>query len=223
MTWSSDWSTPVSAPATSARTASAWIPDELAMRPAAQSSVPVSPEAERAAQETRAAMERQAELDESFDRGFEEGRRAALESESKRVDDALSSLAQVASRISAGQSAWLQDARENICALAVGVARHVIGRELRGDAHAIVDLARRALLQFPVDEPVRVFIHPQDLSVITAASASDGIHIAPGRQVEWEADEKVTPGGCVVEGRLRVVDGRIDHALERIYQKLIDD
>jgi flagellar biosynthesis/type III secretory pathway protein FliH len=70
-----------------------------------------------------------------------------------------------------------------------------------------------------------VRLNPGDLSLLTAATSpgGDAIHVAPGREVEWSADPGIEPGSCVVEGKLRVIDGRIDHALERIYQKLIDD
>jgi flagellar assembly protein FliH len=68
-------------------------------------------------------------------------------------------------------------------------------------------------------------VNPHDLSSISTAAKPDGsgIRIAPGRNVEWIADADLACGGCVVEGRQRVVDGRVDHALERIYRKLTDE
>jgi flagellar assembly protein FliH len=222
MTWSPDWAGPAQPAAPTSSAPQQWVPVELDLLPA---SVADGRSAEHIREDAEAAawQQRQAELDEAFDRGFEEGRQHALNAERKRVDVAVASLMEAAEEVRTAQGMWVQDARENICALAVGVARHIIGRELRGDAHAIVDLARQALLKFPVDEPVSVFFNPEDLSLISAASAADGTRIAPGREVEWTADATLSPGGCIVEGRLRLVDGRIDHALERIYQKLIDD
>jgi flagellar biosynthesis/type III secretory pathway protein FliH len=41
--------------------------------------------------------------------------------------------------------------------------------------------------------------------------------------VRWLADARIQPGGCVVEGRERIVDGRVDTALERLYRKLSDN
>jgi flagellar biosynthesis/type III secretory pathway protein FliH len=34
------------------------------------------------------------------------------------------------------------------------------------------------------------------------------------------ADSRIQPGGCVVEGRERIIDGRVDTALERLYRQL---
>src|SRR5690606_7696443 len=112
-------------------------------------------------------------------------------------------------------------ARENLIALATGIAKHVIGRELKTDARAIADLVRRALAHFPLREPVRIRLNPADLTAIS--TATDGaVRIATGRSVEWHADPELATGDCVVEAARRVVDGRVDRALERIYTKLID-
>jgi flagellar assembly protein FliH len=34
------------------------------------------------------------------------------------------------------------------------------------------------------------------------------------------ADARIVRGGCVVEGRERIIDGRVDLALEQIFRKL---
>jgi flagellar biosynthesis/type III secretory pathway protein FliH len=43
---------------------------------------------------------------------------------------------------------------------------------------------------------------------------------AEQRPAHWIADAQVKSGGCVVEGRDRIVDGRVDTALERVYRRL---
>jgi flagellar assembly protein FliH len=225
MTWSSDWTLPASPADPVGAAPVAWSLDEM---PAGKGATAIDPavrrETERAAAERRAASERQAELEEAYQRGFDEAYAEAVAKETERVSRALAALESALNTVKAGERAWLENARENICALAVAVARHVIGRELKGEAHIVAELARRALAHFPVDERLRVRVHPQDLSVLTLASTEEGgnIPVAPGRDLEWIADAEVLPGGCVVEGRQRVVDGRVDHVLERIYTKLAD-
>lgn len=232
MTWSSDWlRADPSAPGARGAPA-AWSLTDL--EPVPQAPEPgVSPApspardaaADRAAAEDRARAARQAELEEAWNRGFDAGIAEARELESGRVTAALDALEAAVAELRSGQSAWVDNAREHIVALAVSVARHVIGRELKGDPHVIADLTRRALAHFPLNEPVRVRVNPEDLSVLSSAVSPDGgnIHVAPGREVQWVADARIDCGGCVVEGRRRVVDGRVDHALERIFQRLADD
>lgn len=206
----------------SVETARAWAPSELSPPEAVQTTdTPVAPPSLDPA-------ERRRELEEAYTDGYQEGHRAGVDDgrrmEAERLRTAHELLESVVTEIRSAEQRWTAAARENIAALAAAIAIHVVGRELRGDAQAIADLVRRALTEFPLDEPVRVRLHPHDLSTITVASTSGGtsIAIAPGRALRWAADPAIRPGGCLVEGRERIVDGRVDRALERIYRALVD-
>ena len=230
MTWSSDWLQSCAAEAAPLAPAPSltWPLEELAGGVRVEETAAGRAHAHAAAQVARAQEEaalRQAELEEAYNRGFDDGYAEAHSRELERVAAALATLAAASAEIHASQAIWTENAREHIVALAIAVARHVIARELRGDPHVIADLARRALTHFPANEPVQVRVHPEDLSILTAAVSADGgnIRVAPGRDLQWVADPSIEPGGCIVEGRRRVVDGRVDHALERIFQKLNDD
>jgi flagellar biosynthesis/type III secretory pathway protein FliH len=83
----------------------------------------------------------------------------------------------------------------------------------------IAGLVRRALTEFPVDQSVRIRVNPVDLSILSAASGDAG-KITGSREASWMADPRVTRGGCLVEGRERIVDGRVDTALERAYRRM---
>lgn len=177
-------------------------------------------EAELRRQEEADARRR--ELEEARRQGYEEGRLAGEEAEAARLRNAVSLAERALDEIREGEMRWTGSIEENICALAVAVARQVIGRELKGDVETVVDLVRRALQEFPVDQPVRIRVNPTDLSAIEAASGSTspGFTAVRERDVRWLADVRVTPGGCVVEGRERIVDGRVDNSLERLYRRL---
>jgi flagellar biosynthesis/type III secretory pathway protein FliH len=40
------------------------------------------------------------------------------------------------------------------------------------------------------------------------------------RELRWTPDARVARGGVLAEGRERIVDGRVDSALERMYRAL---
>lgn len=223
MTWSSDW-LGTAQPVQGEPLANEWVPATLGQGAGTKAAVESDVELERRADVRRVARERQAELEEAYQRGLEDGAAEVLQRDASMVRAALDAAESAAAQILAAERGWVQTAQENVVALAVAVARHVIGRELKGDPHVVADLVRKALANFPTEEGVRVRVHPEDLSVLTLATSEDGtrIPVAPGRDVTWVADTELQPGGCIVEGRNRVVDGRVDHALERIYLKLAD-
>lgn len=128
-------------------------------------------------------------------------------------------------RIREAQKQWADAVEANLLAVSTAIARQIIERELQGDPENFAELVRSALAKFPVDEAVKVRVNPRDLSAISMIGDGGGlaIPIEGTREVQWIADQGILAGGCVVEGPERVVDGRVDVALERIYKALIDD
>lgn len=221
MKWSPEWIEAAAPAAAEIIEPRSWTPAEIERRRTTAASAYVS-DAERAEQE--AGLARHAELEEAFNRGFEEGHAEAVRQEAERVQLVVQSLEQAVAEVRAAAGMWTENAKEHVCALAIAVAQHVITREVKSELHVVTDLTRRALAEFPADEPVRVRMNPEDLSALTALAAdpAGGVLIASGRNVQWQADESIKRGGCVVEGRGRVVDGRVDHALERIWGRLTE-
>jgi|GEM_PF-481852 len=194
--------------------------------------------------EELAALEHARELEKEYERGLAEGRKVGYEEgrregyevgirdgvvegqqeASKRLSSLIAALEEALFEVRIAEEGRLSQIESNLAALAVAVARQIIGRELRGDAEAIADRVRHALVEFPIDQPLRIRLAPQDLSTIASLSQPGGeaIAIAPGRDLRWIADPNLEPGSCIVEGTERVVDGRIDKALERIYRRLTD-
>lgn len=160
--------------------------------------------------------------EEGYLEGFADGRAAGASEEEARLRDAVRAAEQALAALRAGEAKWAGALEENICALAVAVARHVIAREVRSDPLTIAEIVRRALAEFPVDQPIRIRVHPLDLAALSTATSADGapIPITHGRDAAWVADAQIAPGGCLVEGRDRIIDGRVDAALERLYRRL---
>ena len=201
-----------------------WAPDDIANQawPAGTSTPQpesVSDQAERA----RAEIEQR--VNDAHAAGYEAGRLDGELAEGARLRNAISAAEQALDTIRDSEVKWQECVTENISALAVTIARHIVGRELHSDAAAVADLVKRALAEFPIDQPMRVRISPQDLSLLSQPTAAGGepASIAPNRDVRWLADSRIEPGGCVVEGRERIVDGRVDTALERLYRKLTNN
>jgi flagellar assembly protein FliH len=153
-----------------------------------------------------------------FDAGYAQGEAAAA----ARLRNAVSAAEAAVDTIRANEAEWQQAVTANVSALAVAVAHQILGRAVEADPEIVADLVKRALAEFPIDQAVRVRVNPQDLSLLSLPSpdGGDAVAIAPHRDVRWMADARVAPGGCMVEGRDRIIDGRVDTALERVYRQL---
>jgi len=199
----------------SAQPANAWSLDELAAPAAATD--PIAP----ISAAPLSGVERAHLIDEGYARGLADGEKRAVAAGQTRLNDALALLAKINAEMQ--ETAALAPAllEENVAALAVIVARQIVAREVSLDRQLVSDLVRRALTEFPVDHSVRIRVNPIDLSLMTMGDASQGIApITSSRDVSWLADPRVARGGCLVEGRDRIIDGRVDSALERAYHRM---
>jgi len=167
-----------------------------------------------------AEQQRERELSDAYTLGFEEGRHEGEEAEHARLKHTLRAAEDALNVIRVNEERWSGSIEENITALAVAVARHVIDRELASDPTIVSKLVRRALTEFPVDQPVRIRINPNDLALIEAHGGLDHADTGPRNELHWIPDHRISTGGCVVEGRERIVDGRTDTALERVYRRI---
>jgi flagellar biosynthesis/type III secretory pathway protein FliH len=160
------------------------------------------------------------ELDEAYERGLLEG---AEDGEGRATAELASAVTAAHAALVAAEEvhgSLTATLHEDLLALSCAIAREIVGRELRDDPAAFADLVRQALAAFPLDQPLRIRVHPGDLSRISAVSGGEVIPIARGREVRWVADAAMVPGGCVVDGPNRVLDGRVDQALQRVFWEL---
>jgi flagellar biosynthesis/type III secretory pathway protein FliH len=203
---------------------SRWAPDDMATLAWGGEPPPVESESQ-ADQEERERADIERRIDDARNAGYDAGHLDGELAATVRLKTIVTAMETALDTIRASEAKWQENVTENIAALAVTVARHIVGRELNSDSATVADLVKRALAEFPIDQPMRVRINPHDLSLLSipGPTGGDPVSIAPNRDVRWLADTRIQPGGCVVEGRERIVDGRVDTALERLYRKLSDN
>ena len=202
---------------------SAWAPADMATL--AWTGVPVDQPESKLDIAERERLEMEQRIEQARAEGYAAGREDGEFAEATRLRTAVTAMETALDTIRESEAKWQECVKENIAALAVTVARHIVGRELNSDTATFADLVKRALAEFPIDQPMRIRVNPQDLSLLSLPTSGGGepISIAPNRDVRWLADLRILPGGCVVEGRERIVDGRVDTALERVYRRLSDN
>jgi flagellar assembly protein FliH len=182
-----------------------------------------SEEALRESAAAAAAAARQAEIDAAFARGMLQGREQGEQAERTRLRGAVTAAESALDDVRAGEARWLANIEENISAIAIAVAQQIVTREVTTSSEIVIEIATRAVQEFGLDQALIIKMNPGDLESIQSAErlASGEMNDATkGREVRWAGDARIEPGGCVVEGRERIVDGRVDTGLERLYRRL---
>lgn len=179
--------------------------------------------AQRDAELAAAAEARQAEIDAAYLRGLNEGRAQGEQGERARLRGAMMAAESALDDVRAGEARWLANLEENIAALAVAVAQQVVSREVSSTNDVVLGIVTRAVQEFGLDQPLSIRVNPGDLESLQSAERGEDdamTSVTKGRDVRWLHDARIEPGGCVVEGRERIVDGRVDTGLERLYRRL---
>ena len=166
--------------------------------------------------------QRARELEEVYEQGFSEGLSAGRRQTMKELQPNLQASVNVVAEVEDFKTALLEQMEENLTALALAVARQLMEREVRTEPEVVANLVRKALSHFPLDQKLRIRLHPADLSGISREQSGGQAPVAGGREVRWIPDEAIARGGCMVEGPERIVDGRVEAALERIYRTVND-
>ena len=192
------------------------MPDIFAMpvEPAHRDTVEVSNEA--TFDGSQFAIDRaQLEAD-AYARGRADGEATANLLAETMIASSVQALADAVESVRGHEARWTSNAEENIAALAIVVARHLVQREVEIDPEIVRGLVLRALSQFPMDQVVTVRLNPDDVASCGSTLKPD----AAGRMrdVRWISDAHIQRGGCLVEGRERIIDGRVDTSLERAYR-----
>ncbi len=218
--------------ATHAASANAWIPAPVGAvaprtQPVFESDVTdrtaSRDAAARDAATAAAALERQDQIDAAYLRGLNEGREQGEQAERARLRGAMMATDSALDDLRAGEARWLANLEENIAAIAVGVAQQIVTREVLTSNTIVLDIVHRAVQEFGLDHALSIRVNPGDLESLQSAertSGEDMVGITRGREVRWVSDARIEPGGCVVEGRERIVDGRVDTGLERLYRRM---
>ncbi|MFO7260930.1 MAG: FliH/SctL family protein [bacterium] len=156
--------------------------------------------------------------------GHQAGRDEGARAEAARLESAVRAVEEAARAVRSAEAERLAAIEDDLLVLALAAARQIVGKAVELEPEIVADVVRRAIAHFPGEQPLVIRVNPEDLSALTTTTAADGgpIAIAPGRDVRWMADPQIARGGCIVEGKDRIVDGRVDLALERAYWMLRD-
>lgn len=157
--------------------------------------------------------------------GYEAGYAAGYQEAQAAVQEQMAAqvqrLAALAGHATAEVRAALREAEDQLVRLALTIAERIILREVRLDRSIVLALASRALEELDAGVTARVRVHPDDIPVLEPWEA----HLnGDGRaaRIELVPDQRVAPGGCIVEAGSAVVDAQLQTLLHEAAAVLSD-
>ncbi|MFQ5660102.1 MAG: flagellar assembly protein FliH [Gammaproteobacteria bacterium] len=163
------------------------------------------------------ALQKQA-YDEGFMLGRKEGREKGYAAGYNEGREKIRLLDQLVSQLAEPLRDLDDEVEQNIVALTIQIARHLIRRELKTDPGEVVAVVREALSTLPVAaRNPRIYLHPEDAELVrNALSLGD-------EDNSWRIEEDIlmVRGDCRIETDSSHIDASIDARLSAICAQLL--
>jgi flagellar assembly protein FliH len=150
--------------------------------------------------------------------GLEKGRQSVLP-----VIDALGSLIEDLTLI---REKTLQQLESEIVALATGVARKIVGRELAVRPELVATVVRQALNQLESAGSICIKLNPDDIALLNELKADLFAGGSEPAAIAFKGDPSIERGGCVIETDAGDIDARLEtqfQAIEDSFQAALAD
>ncbi len=169
---------------------------------------------------TTAATE--AEVEAKIQEAYAKGRLAGREELEKDFGAAVDVFADAAEQLSRERARLMKNSASDMVKLVMAVAEQVVRAELMVQEDVVLKTVRHALQAAVSCDEYRVRVHPGDYSLLTENKPLFLARISGLKNLIFESDAAVTPGGCLVESELGEVDASIEGQLAEIRQHLVE-
>ena len=179
-----------------------------------------SPEAQEPAQDTEEppapAVDIEAERQEAYDKGVNQGREEAHQ----ELQSATQALLDAAKKLDGLRTTLYERQKDDLVHLALVIARQVIGQELQTNAEAIVGVVENALKSALETDSHHIRVNPEDLAVVQEHKPLFLANVHGLKEIFVEADSNVSRGGCLIESDRGEVDASVETLLANIESQL---
>jgi type III secretion protein L len=114
----------------------------------------------------------------------------------------------------------LAGVERDVLRLAVKIAEKILGRELKRDKEAIVDIVATALRQARLNEMITLRVNPADLPVVEEHRQRFE-RVGRNQFLDVVPDPAVTAGGCVIESESGTIDAQLGTQLRVLERALV--
>lgn len=159
------------------------------------------------------------QVQESYEKGFEEGKRQAergLANVFKALRDAVEDLTGLKEQV-------LRASEEDLLKLAVMIARKVIHQEISLDRLILAKVVSAAVSNASDRDELVIRLNPEDHRLVSAHKHLYLNGCNDDRCVELRADDVIAPGGCIVDTVMGEIDARTDSQVDEILRRLLEE
>jgi flagellar assembly protein FliH len=159
---------------------------------------------------------------EGYDLGLADGREKAFQDAQVEFAERLGSLDTLLHSIEDQRRQILVDNEEQFITLLFQIAKKISMRDLGEHREAVVEILQHLVEEMNADEKITAHVNQADLTFINAINEKSNQKIEKIKKIKFLEDDRITPGGCVMETGFGSVDASVEERVERAWQLLKD-
>ncbi len=173
----------------------------------------------RQARQQAETLAQQAEA-EGYQTGYAKGYAEGMEIGRHALDQEVANVQAIAQAAAQARQELLASLEGEVVALALAIAKKIIGEEAARNGDVIAYTVQKAIRQLGQRSSYRIRLNPQDAQhLMERWKTTEALGGA-----EWELvpDERISPGGCILESGAGSVDARLDIQFDLIQKAFLE-
>lgn len=156
-----------------------------------------------------------------YAQGYDEGERAGIAAERGRLESIIKMLRLAMEEVEAVKADLNRAAERQALHLALAVARKVLQTEVQINPEAVARVVRGALEHSVEAENLTVKVNPGDLHILKNLEFRSPELSTVLEKCNFESDDQVSSGGCLIQSELGEIDARIATQLRFIEERFL--
>lgn len=157
---------------------------------------------------------------EAYFQGLTQGEREGIELGKKKIEPILQNFHQALLEVEKIKKKIYLSAEKELVELALAIAKKVIAHEIKTNKESIKKIIKEALKQVAGSKKIKIKLGQDDFEFVKNAKSSFlGINDSI-ESIDFEADENITGGGCIIETNFGEIDASIEKQLQVVEETL---
>ena len=146
----------------------------------------------------------------AYKKGFQEGEQASQKSSMLKLEPVLNNYRRAILELNKVKNEIIQNAEQKTVNLALAIAKKIVGNEVSTNKNVVENIVNKALEKVTGDERVTVKISQSDLCHFKNDQKINSDILKNSRYINFEADDNIKDGGCIIETSMGEIDARIE-------------
>jgi flagellar biosynthesis/type III secretory pathway protein FliH len=156
----------------------------------------------------------------AFHKGLVEGRQQGKAESSEEVSSLIGALKGSIAKLTGARDEFYTKSEHEMVDLVVLIASEIVVREIRQDKNIIADVIRKAVAELHTKQSVSIKLNKADMEIAQSIRQNLMDELESIENVDFTADNSITPGGCLIKTDIGMVDATVEGRLYDLHRTL---